>query len=92
MIRLSTVTSKGQTTIPREVRDGLGLKPGDRMFYFPDGRGGFRLGREKSVDEVAGCLADDYDGPAKSIAEMEQDIARDLHREFAPSRPDKAAE
>jgi len=36
----STVTSKGQVTIPKEARDYLGLKPGDRVKFFiqPDGR------------------------------------------------------
>ncbi len=29
----STITSKGQTTIPAPVRDALNLKPGDRVSY-----------------------------------------------------------
>lgn len=29
----STVTSKGQTTIPGEVRQALKIKPGDRLEY-----------------------------------------------------------
>jgi AbrB family looped-hinge helix DNA binding protein len=29
----STVTSKGQTTIPRDVRDAAGLKSGDRLHF-----------------------------------------------------------
>lgn len=29
----STVTSKGQTTIPEKVRKALGIKPGDRLEY-----------------------------------------------------------
>ena len=29
----SRITSKGQTTIPREVRRQLGLKPGDVLVY-----------------------------------------------------------
>ena len=33
----STVTSKGQTTIPGEVRAGLGIKPGDRLEYAVEG-------------------------------------------------------
>jgi antitoxin PrlF len=35
----SAITSKGQTTIPKAVRDHLGLRPGDRVKFFihPDG-------------------------------------------------------
>ncbi|HUB96508.1 MAG TPA: type II toxin-antitoxin system PrlF family antitoxin [Stellaceae bacterium] len=35
----SAITSKGQATIPKEIRDHLHLKPGDRVKFFihPDG-------------------------------------------------------
>lgn len=35
----STITSKGQTTIPKAIREHLRLKPGDRVKFFvhPDG-------------------------------------------------------
>jgi len=35
----SAITLKGQATIPKAVRDHLGLKPGDRVKFFihPDG-------------------------------------------------------
>ncbi len=29
----STITVKGQTTIPKEIRKALKLKPGDRLLY-----------------------------------------------------------
>jgi len=37
---VSTITSKGQTTIPEEIRRHLKLKPGDRIEFVvePDGR------------------------------------------------------
>jgi len=29
----STITSKGQTTIPKEIRELLKLKPNDKLYY-----------------------------------------------------------
>ena len=33
----STVTSKGQTTIPGKIRKALRIKPGDKLEYLVDG-------------------------------------------------------
>jgi len=53
----ATLTSKGQTTIPKEIRDGLGMKPGDRMTFtlMPDATVVMRV-KNKSVCELAGML------------------------------------
>jgi AbrB family looped-hinge helix DNA binding protein len=53
----ATLTSKGQTTIPKEIRDSLGLQPGDRMTFtlMPDGTVVMRV-KTKSVMELAGLL------------------------------------
>ena len=37
------VTSRGRVTIPKEVREGLGLRPGDRVDLIEDGTGGLRI-------------------------------------------------
>ena len=57
MTTAATLTSKGQTTIPKEIRDGLGMKPGDRISFtlMPDGTVIMRVKR-KSVMELAGVL------------------------------------
>ena len=53
----ATLTSKGQTTIPKEIRDRLGMKPGDRMAFtlMADGSMLVRVKR-RSVAEIAGML------------------------------------
>jgi len=57
MTAAATLTSKGQTTIPKEIRDGLGIKPGDRMMFtlMPDGTVLLRV-KSKSIMELGGVL------------------------------------
>jgi len=42
MTARTKVTSKGQVTIPKDVRERLGLRPGDEI-EFVDDRKGFRV-------------------------------------------------
>lgn len=53
----ATLTSKGQTTIPKQIRDSLSMKAGDRMTFtlMPDGTVVMRV-KTKSVTELAGVL------------------------------------
>ena len=53
----STLTSKGQTTIPKEIRDSLAMKAGDRMTFtlMSDATVVMRL-KTKSITELAGTL------------------------------------
>ena len=53
----ATLTSKGQTTIPKEIRESLGMKAGDRMTFtlMPDGTVVMRV-KTKSITQLAGLL------------------------------------
>ena len=53
----STMTSKGQTTVPKAIRESLRLKPGDRITFTPmaDGTVLLRV-KKKSVMSLAGSL------------------------------------
>ncbi len=53
----ATLTSKGQTTIPKAIRDELGMKPGDRMTFtlMPDATVVMRV-KSKSINMLAGSL------------------------------------
>ena len=37
MVYSSTISSKGQVTVPQEIRNRLGLSPGDRVEFVVDG-------------------------------------------------------
>jgi antitoxin PrlF len=47
----TTLTSKGQVTIPKHIRDALGLKPGDRMVFDADEAGNVFLRKEGRCQE-----------------------------------------
>ncbi len=57
MSTATTLTSKGQTTIPKEIRDSLGIKPGDRMTFtlMPDATVVMRVKTKRAAD-LAGLL------------------------------------
>lgn len=38
MQREAKITSKGQITVPREVRQALGVKPGDKIVFEQNGK------------------------------------------------------
>lgn len=54
---ISTVTSKGQVTIPKKIRDRLGLKAGDKLDFQFEGDGSIRVHPvSKRVSEVFGAF------------------------------------
>ena len=55
MSNIATLTSKGQTTIPKEIRDSLSLKTGDLLTFtlMPDSTVVMRV-KNTSVTELAG--------------------------------------
>jgi antitoxin PrlF len=72
----STVTSKGQITIPKEIRDQMGLKPGDRVEFVKDRTGRISL-RAINTDfrSLKGIIKSPFNRPI-TIEEMDEAIAR----------------
>lgn len=69
----STVTIKGQTTLPRDVRAALGLTAGDRVRYvILDGE--VRLLKARPLASLAGLLARKGQG-AVTLEAMDAAIA-----------------
>lgn len=56
MARVTTLTSKGQVTIPKAIRDELGLKPRDEVeIFIKDGDVWLRKA-DSSLQDLAGSL------------------------------------
>jgi antitoxin PrlF len=45
----STVTSKGQVTLPKEVRDASGIKPGDQVVVRATASGGISIEKPRAI-------------------------------------------
>jgi antitoxin PrlF len=68
MANIATVTSKGQVTVPIEVRNRMGLKEGDRLAFVNEG-GEILLRLERGLknpfSKYAGALGS-FSGDAKA--------------------------
>ena len=71
----STLTIKGQTTLPKVIRDGLNLSAGDRVRYVMLDDGQVRLLKVGSVQRLAGLLSD-ADREIVSLEDMDAAIAK----------------
>ncbi|QDL98255.1 AbrB/MazE/SpoVT family DNA-binding domain-containing protein [Rhodopseudomonas palustris] len=47
----TTVTVKGQVTLPKKVRDAAGIKPGDKVEIRNTASGGIYIGKKESEGE-----------------------------------------
>ncbi len=70
----STITTKGQTTLPRDVRQALALQAGDKLRYLILDGGEVRLMRSRPVTSLAGLLHR-VDRAPVSLDAMEEAIA-----------------
>ena len=76
---LATITSKGQVTVPKPIRDSLHLRPGDKLNFLLDD-GELRVAPVKSpVTALKGMLRK----PATPVTleQMDEAIARASRRE-----------
>jgi antitoxin PrlF len=76
----ATLTSKGQTTIPKDIRDFLRLSPGDKLDFVVDSDGRVIL-RAATVDvrELRGLLYKKGRTPV-TLEEMDRAIAESAAR------------
>lgn len=71
---IGTMTSKGQITIPKDVREELGLTPGTRVSFSRNASGEIVLSRQsRPISDLSGALK--YNGPPVSLEDMGDAIA-----------------
>jgi AbrB family looped-hinge helix DNA binding protein len=80
----STLTVKGQTTIPKAIRDHLGLKAGDKVKYFIRPDGGVTILPVMPAIALAGFLK--RKGPTITLDDMDKAIAEGAARAPLPRR------
>ena len=68
----SSITKKGQTTLPKPVRETLGIKAGDRVRYVISD-GDVRILPVRPISRLFGVAR--HDGAAVSVEAMEQAVA-----------------
>jgi AbrB family looped-hinge helix DNA binding protein len=86
-VRRAKITSKGQITIPKEVREALGVDVGDSVqFVFQDNQTLLRPIKKRSLTGLYGVFAGDRDNLlAKRVRELAarysgQDLVREVKR------------
>jgi AbrB family looped-hinge helix DNA binding protein len=86
MGKISSITSKGQVTIPKELREELGLKPYDRVEFFPDGKGGGRFRKAyPSLEELMGSIPNIGISVEEAIERAKEERAKEYVREYLGS-------
>jgi AbrB family looped-hinge helix DNA binding protein len=88
----TTLTTKGQLTLPKAMRDELKLKPGDKIDFVKCETGEYVVRpANKDVRALSGFLAGMYKGPPVSIEDMDKGIADYLSKKHARILRESAA-
>jgi len=75
----SIVTSKGQVTIPKTVRDRMGIEEGTRLVFIDDG---YRVLVYKMDDDLAGAYgAVKHEGPPIDFKRLRESIVAGIAKE-----------
>ena len=69
----SAITSKGQVTIPKEIREYLHVKPGDRVKFFMHPDGTVVLLPKVPVTALRGILR--WEGRPATLEDMDEAVA-----------------
>lgn len=71
----STITSKGQTTIPKDVREHMGVSAGGKIKFIKHPDGTVYILPVLPMSALTALLPPPYKGRPKTIEEMDEGIA-----------------
>jgi antitoxin PrlF len=69
------VTTKGQVTIPKEIREALGIEPGDEII-FEESDAGYRIQKKEPTTATGGDPFEKYRGMADPDETMPERMRR----------------
>ncbi len=79
---LTTLTAKGQITLPKDVREQLGLRPKDKLLVMAQGGHIILIPiRMRPLTELFGALP--VDGPVPDLSEIREQLRWELGRRIA---------
>jgi antitoxin PrlF len=84
LARVSKITSKGQTTVPKVVRDALGIEKGGTIAYHIDANGEVRLTShapdkdESAIDAFLTFLSDDIKRRPEAVTPLSRATVEEL--------------
>ena len=80
------ITSKGQITIPKQVRVRLAVEPGDQLAFEFDERGLLRVVPLRSaLPPLRGFLAREAAGKQLDCEKIDEAISQRMHRKYSAS-------
>lgn len=78
----TNLTSKGQTTVPKEVRDILGVGAGGQIEWIVDGKNIQVKAKTLNIADYAGFLGEPPNGRHVTIEEMNEEIGKAVAERF----------
>jgi AbrB family looped-hinge helix DNA binding protein len=79
------ITSKGQTTIPAEIRERLGLHTGDRIAFIEMDQGFLIVPRNRPASSLFGSLAE-YALPNTTVEDYKRSVGEGIGDHVESSR------
>lgn len=88
---IARVQTRGQVTIPQEIRDACGIEPGAQLVFLTTGAGGFECHVIPSGESLMDVVSEyTVPGVAPNLDALREEMGDEIAREY--DRPDERAQ